>query len=505
MTDTLIPAIDEAKAEFERLDLRTQAFIDGGFRDAVDGRRYVTRNPATGQPIAEVAEGGPADVDAAVAAARRAADDGRWSRMSPGDRKRILVRWADRIEDHARELGLIETIDAGKPIVDTVGLDMPETAACIRWHAEAADKLYGQVAPSPEGTVATITQEPCGVVGAVIPWNYPAQMAAWKLGPALATGNTVVMKPASTTSLSLLRIAELGAEAGIPDGVLNVVTGPGDVVGEAIGRHPDIDCVAFTGSTEVGRRFLHYAAESNLKRVLLELGGKSPQIVFDDVTDLEHVAANVAVAIFWNMGENCSAGSRLLVHRSKRAALLEAVQAELANWPVGDPLDPATKIGALISRGHMETVLGYIAAGRAEGARVVTGGERILEESGGWFVPPTVFDGVRNDMRIAREEIFGPVLSVIEFDTEAEAVALANDTPYGLAASLYTHDLDRAHRVARDLKAGVVGVNAYSEGDMTTPFGGYKQSGFGGHDKSVHAHAQYTETKTIWIQLRQTP
>ena len=505
MTDTLIPAIDEAKAEIERLDLRTQAFIDGGFRDAVDGRRYVTRNPATGQPIAEVAEGGPADVDAAVAAARRAADDGRWSRMSPGDRKRILVGWADRIEDHARELGLIETIDAGKPIVDTVGLDMPESAACIRWHAEAADKLYGQVAPSPEGTVATITQEPCGVVGAVIPWNYPAQMAAWKLGPALATGNTVVMKPASTTSLSLLRIAELGAEAGIPDGVLNVVTGPGDVVGEAIGRHPDIDCVAFTGSTEVGRRFLHYAAESNLKRVLLELGGKSPQIVFDDVTDLEHVAANVAVAIFWNMGENCSAGSRLLVHRSKRAALLEAVQAELANWPVGDPLDPATKIGALISRGHMETVLGYIAAGRAEGARVVTGGDRILEESGGWFVPPTVFDGVRNDMRIAREEIFGPVLSVIEFDTEAEAVAIANDTPYGLAASLYTHDLDRAHRVARDLKAGVVGVNAYSEGDMTTPFGGYKQSGFGGHDKSVHAHAQYTETKTIWIQLRPAP
>jgi gamma-glutamyl-gamma-aminobutyraldehyde dehydrogenase len=327
-------------------------------------------------------------------------------------------------------------------------------------------------------------------------------MAAWKLGPALATGNTVVIKPASTTSLSLLRIAELGAEAGLPDGVLNVVTGPGEIVGEAIGRHPDIDCVAFTGSTEVGRRFLRYAAESNLKRVLLELGGKSPQLVFGDATDLANVAANVAVAIFWNMGENCSAGSRLIVHRSKRAALLEAIEAELANWPVGDPLDPATKIGALISRGHMERVLGYIESGRAEGARVVTGGSRILEESGGWFVPPTVFDGVRNDMRIAREEIFGPVLSVIEFDTEAEAVAIANDTPYGLAASLYTQDLDTAHRVARNLKAGVVGVNAYSEGDMTTPFGGYKLSGFGGHDKSVHAHAQYTETKTIWIQLK---
>ena len=246
----------------------------------------MTENPATGRPITEVAQGGPADIDVAVAAARRAADDGRWSRLNPADRKRILVRWAELIEANGRELGIIETIDAGKPITDTVGLDMPETAACIRWHAEAIDKLYGQVAPSPEGTVATITREPVGVVGAVIPWNYPAQMAAWKLGPALATGNTVVIKPASTTSLSLLRIAELGAEAGIPDGVLNVVTGPGDVVGEALGRHPDIDCLAFTGSTEVGRRFLHYSAETNLKRVLLELGGKSPQLVFADAGDL---------------------------------------------------------------------------------------------------------------------------------------------------------------------------------------------------------------------------
>ena len=281
-------------------------------------------------------------------------------------------------------------------------------------------------------------------------------MAAWKLGPALATGNTVVIKPASTTSLSLLRIAELGAEAGLPDGVLNVVTGPGDVVGEALGRHPDVDCLAFTGSTEVGRRFLHYSADTNLKRVLLELGGKSPQLVFPDVTDLAAVAANVAIAIFWNMGENCSAGSRLIVHRSLKDRLLEALKAELRDWPVGDPLDPATQIGAMINRGHMETVLGYIESGRREGARVVTGGEQILEETGGLFIPPTVFDNVRNDMTIAREEIFGPVLSVIEFDTEAEAVALANDTPYGLAASLYTGDLNIAHRVARDLRAGVV-------------------------------------------------
>jgi len=286
------------------------------------------------------------------------------------------------------------------------------------------------------------------------------------------------------------------------DGVLNVVTGPGGVVGEAIGRHPDIDCVAFTGSTEVGRRFLTYSAETNLKRVLLELGGKSPQIVFADAADVENVAANVALAIFWNMGENCSAGSRLVVHRSRKDELLEALQAELRNWPVGDPLEPATRIGALISRSHMETVLRYVGVGRDEGARVVTGGEQILPETGGYFVPPTIFDGVSNDMRIAREEIFGPVLSVIEFESEAEAVAIANDTPYGLAASLYTENLNVAHRVARELKAGVVGVNAYSEGDMTTPFGGYKLSGFGGHDKSVHAHDQYTETQAIWIQLR---
>ena len=501
MTDTLIPQIDEARNEIAALKLRTQLFIGGEFREAAGGRRFVTENPATGQPIAEVAEGGPADVDAAVAAARQAADSGIWSRMSPGDRKRILIRWADLIEANGREIGLIETIDAGKPISDTIGLDVPETADCIRWHAEASDKIYGQVAPSPEGTIATITREPVGVVGAVIPWNYPAQMAAWKLGPALATGNTVVIKPASTTSLSLLRIAELGAEAGIPDGVLNVVTGPGGTVGEAIGRHPDIDVVAFTGSTEVGRQFLTYSAETNLKRVLLELGGKSPQIVFPDVTDFENVATNVAIAIFWNMGENCSAGSRLIVHRSVKDRVMEAVASELAQWSVGDPLDPSTKIGALISRGHMERVLDYIDIGRREGARVVTGGKRILEETGGWFVPPTILDSVRNDMRIAQEEIFGPVLSVIEFDTEAEGVAIANDTPYGLAASLYTRDLDVAHRVARDLRAGVVGVNAYSEGDMTTPFGGYKMSGFGGHDKSLHAHEQYTETKTIWIQV----
>jgi gamma-glutamyl-gamma-aminobutyraldehyde dehydrogenase len=505
VSDDGIATTAENHAAAAALQPRTQLFIDGGFRDAIAGRRFVTENPATGLPIAEIAEGGAEDVDVAVAVARKAADDGRWSRMNPADRKSILVKWANLIEEHGREISLLETIDSGKPIADTVSIDVPETGNCIRWHAEAIDKLYGQVCPSPEGTVATITKEPLGVVGLVIPWNYPIMMAAWKLAPSLATGNTVVIKPASATALSLLRAAELATEAGMPDGVLNVVTGPGGKVGEAIGRHMDVDGVGFTGSTEVGRRFLTYSGESNLKRVALELGGKSPQVVFGDYADLEGLAANMAFAIFWNMGENCSAGSRLIVHRSVKDKVIEALKAELAGWPVGDPLDPATKIGALISKVHLDQVMGYIEIGKSEGARVATGGSRILQETGGYFVPPTVFDNVRPDMRIYREEIFGPVLSVVEFDTEAEAVHLANDTEYGLASSVYTNDLNIAHRVARDIKAGTVAINCYSEGDMTAPFGGYKMSGFGGHDKSAHAHDQYTETKTTWIQVAPRP
>jgi gamma-glutamyl-gamma-aminobutyraldehyde dehydrogenase len=487
--------------EVPRLRYRTQAFIDGAFVDALSGRRYTAENPATGQPLAEIAECDAEDVDRAVGAARQAADSGVWSGMHPGDRKRILVRLADLIDEHSAELALTETLDAGKPISDTRSLDIPETAACIRWHAEAIDKLYDEVAPTGPGCVAMVVREPVGVVGAVIPWNYPAQMAAWKLGPALATGNSVVIKPAQQTSLSLLRIAELAAEAGIPAGVLNVVPGPGSVVGRAIARHMGVDAVAFTGSTEVGRTFLSHAAETNLKHVLLELGGKSPQVVMADAGDLDRVADFAASAIFWNMGENCSAGSRLIVHRSVKDALLERLLDVTARWIVGDPLSEATRIGPMITRDHLERVLGYIDIGRAEGARVAIGGGRVLEETGGWFVAPTIFDDARNDMRIAREEIFGPVLTVIPFDTEEEAIGLANDTPYGLAASVYTENVRVAHRMARAIRAGTIAVNCYSEGDMTTPFGGFKQSGFGGHDKSVHAHDQYTELKTIWIDM----
>jgi gamma-glutamyl-gamma-aminobutyraldehyde dehydrogenase len=501
MAGTLMLEPDPIREAIDRLAFRTQAFIDGQFVDAADGRTYVSENPATGRRLADIAQGGARDVDLAVAAARRAADSGVWSGMAPAERKRVLVRFADLIDDHVAELALTESLDAGKPIADTLALDIPETANSIRWHAEAIDKLYDQVAPTPSDSLALIVREPVGVVGAIVPWNYPAQMAAWKLGPALATGNAVVIKPASQTSLSLLRMAELAAEAGLPDGVLNVVPGPGEVVGQAIGRHRGIDAVAFTGSTEVGRKFLHWSAESNLKRVVLELGGKSPQVVMADAPDLDDIVEGIAAAIFWNMGENCSAGSRLIVHRSLRDRLLEKLIAISATWLVGDPLDPATRIGPMITRDHLARVLSYIETGRVERATVAVGGRRVLEASGGHFVEPTIFSGVTNDMRIAQEEIFGPVLATIHFETEAEAIAIANDTPYGLAASIYTTNVNTAHRMARAVKAGTVGINAYSEGDMTTPFGGYKQSGFGGHDKSVHAHDQYTELKTIWLQL----
>ena len=505
MNGTLTLELASIREAIEGLEFRTKAFIDGRFVDAADGRTYTSINPASGEPLAEVAECGAEDVERAVAAARREANHGPWPKMDPAERKRILLRFADLIDENLAELALIESLDGGKPISDTVALDIPETASSIRWFAEAIDKTYGQVAPTGPDRVAMVVREPVGVVGAVVPWNFPAQMAAFKLGPSLATGNTVVIKPASQTALSLLRIAEIGAEAGIPSGVLNVLPGPGEVVGQAIGRHHDIDAVAFTGSTEVGRKFLSWSAESNLKRITLELGGKSPQLVMADAPDLDAIEEDIANAIFWNMGENCSAGSRLIVHRSLRDELIDRLADRVrGTWIVGDPLDPATRIGPLITRSHMERVLSFIEIGRSERARVVLGGRQVLQERGGYFVEPTIFTEATNDMRIAQEEIFGPVLTTIDFETEEEAITIANGTPYGLAASLYTTDVNRAHRVAMALKAGTVSINGYSEGDLTTPFGGYKASGFGGHDRSFHALQQYTELKTIWLELSDT-
>ncbi len=482
------------------LDLIGNAVIGGRPTAAKSGETFPTINPATGEELAQVARCLSVDVDAAVAAAR-SAFHGPWAQTSPAERKRLMLRFASLIEANATELATIETLEGGKPIDDTANIDVAETINVIRWHAEAADKINDEITPTGPDIVSMVVREPIGVVGCVLPWNFPLMMAAWKLGPILATGNTCVLKPAEQTSLTTIRLAQLAVEAGIPDGVVNVVPGFGNEAGEALGRHMDVDAVAFTGSTVTGRRFLHYAADSNLKRVLLECGGKNPSVVMHDADDLDAIADHLATSIFWNGGQNCSSNSRLIVHRSRKQELLDLLVERSRAWVVGDPLDPATRIGAMISPDHLAKVLGNIEAGHRDGANCVLGGRQVLTESGGSFVEPTVFDGVEPGTQLATEEVFGPVLSVLEFDQPEQAISLANDTPYGLAASVFTSDLRTAHLAARAINAGTVTVNTYGEGDATTPFGGFGLSGFGGRDKSLHAHHQYTELKTVWIDL----
>ncbi len=481
--------------------LSTRMIIGGRPVEAANSKTFDTINPANGQVLAQISEASEKDVDRAVKAARKAFDEGPWPRMSPAERKVHLQRFATLIEANAEELAMMESLEAGKPITDCMEIDLPETVNTIRWHAEAADKIYDQLSPSGPGVVSMIVREPVGVVGAILPWNFPAMMAAWKLGPILASGNTAILKPAEQTSLSTIRIGELAAEAGLPDGVINVVPGFGEVAGKAIGLHPGIDCVGFTGSTETGRLFLKYAADSNLKRVLLECGGKNPFVVMADVEDLDTVADHATNSVFWNMGENCSSNSRLIVHKSIKDALVEKIAERARDWVVGDPTDAATRIGPMIEQAHMDKVLENIAAAKKDGADLVLGGKQVRKDTGGFFVEPTIFDGVSSKMRLAREEVFGPVLAVQTFETPEEAIAMANDTEYGLAASIFTGSNKTAHMAARAIKAGTVAVNCYGEGDITTPFGGYKLSGFGGRDKSLSAHDQYCEQKTIWIDL----
>ena len=491
----------EWKRKAQALELDGRAFIDGKRCSAASNETFATLNPSTGKVLADIPRCDAKDVDRAVVAAREAFESGVWSKAMPAQRKAVLLRLAQLIDEHADELALLEALEAGKPIGECLGLDIPESAACIRWHAEATDKRYDALSPSGPSVVSMITREPIGVVGAVLPWNFPALMLAWKIGPALSVGNSVIVKPAEQTSLSTLRIADLALEAGVPAGVFSVVTGFGEGAGQAIGQHPDIDLVAFTGSTETGKRFLRYSADTNLKRVVLECGGKNPQIVLPDVANLDPVAENAVAAAFWNMGENCSAGSRILVPASMKAELLQKIQAVLAGWKTGDPLDPEVKLGSLIERPHYEKVLAHIEKAKAEGARLVCGGKATLAESGGWFVEPTIFDSVTPDMTIARDEVFGPVLCVIEYDDIEDAVRIANDTCYGLAASLWTDNVNHAHKIAARIRAGTVTVNCFGEGDLSTPFGGFKQSGFGGRDKSIYAHDQYCELKTTWLKL----
>ncbi|MBF9232603.1 aldehyde dehydrogenase [Microvirga alba] len=478
-----------------------RAFIDGRYRGAVSGEIFSAVSPVDGRVLAEVAACDAADVDLAVVAARRAFEDGRWSRLSPARRKEALLAFAQLILDNRDELALLETLDMGKPISDSLAIDVSATARCFKWFAEAIDKVYGEVAPTADDVRATITREPLGVVAAVVPWNFPMIMAAWKLAPALATGNSVILKPAEQSSLTALRLAALAQEAGLPNGVFNVVPGAGASAGRAVGLHPDIDGVFFTGSTEVGKYFLQYSGQSNLKKIGLECGGKSAHIILDDCGSLDVAADTAAGAIFFNQGEMCTAGSRLIVHEAVKDRVLDRVVSQMDGYRPGDPLNPDTRMGALVDEAHTEKVLGYIKIGQAEGAKLVRGGGRARQDSGGCYVEPTVFDDVRNSMRIAREEIFGPVLSVIKVKSAEEAVAVANDSIYGLAAAVWSDNVNIIHRVARSLRAGVVYMNCYDADDITVPFGGYKQSGIG-RDKSLHAFDKYTELKTCWMQLR---
>ncbi|WP_147112918.1 aldehyde dehydrogenase [Tateyamaria sp. syn59] len=482
MSDLLTHA--EYVALAEDMDFPATAFIDGKYR-AGSGKSFASINPATGQQLAQISGCNAGDVDLAAQKAREAFAQGHWSKRHPSNRKDVLIRLCKLITRNRRELAVMESLESGKPIRDCEMIDVPETIHCIKWHAEAVDKIYDQTGPSGDDALSIIVREPIGVVAAVLPWNFPLMMLAWKIGPALAAGCSVIVKPAEQTSMTALRVAELAHQAGVPRGVLQVLPGDGPSVGEPLGRHMDVDMVSFTGSTETGKRFLRYAADSNLKKIMLECGGKNPAVVFDDAENLDHVAEHVVNAAFWNAGQNCSATSRLIVHKDVKAPLMECIDARLRDWKVGDPLDPGNHIGALIDAEHCQKVRSYLDE---------------TDRCYGPFVAPRVIDVDAKDTR-AHDEIFGPVLCVIEVASNDEAIAVANDTDYGLAASVFTANTRRAIRAARDIAAGTVTVNCYGEGDISTPFGGYKQSGFGGRDNGVHAHDQFTELKTIWIDL----
>ena len=486
MTDLLTHT--EYKAIADRLDPPRTAFINGSFSKG-KGEVFATINPATGEEICKISGCNAVDVDLAVGKARESFDQGHWAKLHPSERKDTLIRLCKLISRNARELAVMESVDSGKPIRDCVTIDIPETITTIKWHAEMIDKIYDQTSPSGDDAIGMIVREPIGVVAAILPWNFPLLMMAWKIGPALAAGNSVIVKPAEQTSLTALRLAELAMEAGLPRGVLQVLPGDGPSVGEPLGLHMGVDMVSFTGSTETGKRFLRYSADSNLKKVVLECGGKNPAVVLNDAENLDNVAEHLVNAAFWNMGENCSATSRIIVQSGVRDALFERIKARIRDWKTGNPLDPANHLGALIDADHCTKVKSYL-----EGDALIGG------TSDGPYVMPTVYAGKAGDKRL-KDEIFGPIVTLIEVASFDEAIEVANDTEYGLAASVYTANGRLALRAARGIKAGTVSINCYGEGDASTPFGGYKQSGFGGRDNGIHAHDQYTEVKTIWIDL----
>ena len=499
MKQSLSRAEWESKAK--ALTIRNQAFINGQYVPAASGKTFSCLSPIDGLLITQVAECEQEDIERAVKAARHAFEAGVWSESSPVHRKKTLQKFALLIEQHAEELALLESIDMGKPVANALSIDVSASVRCLSWTAEAVDKVYGEIAPTPNHELGLITREPLGVVAAIVPWNFPLLMATWKFAPALAAGNSVILKPSEKSPLSALRIAELAMQAGIPAGVFNVLPGFGKGAGEPLALHMDVDGLVFTGSTGVGKHLLQCAGRSNMKRAFMECGGKSPNLVFADAPDLEEAAKAAAIGIFFNQGEVCTAASRLLVERSIKDDFVKMVVEAGKNLHPKHPFDPSAPMGAMVDEGHMNRVLEFIEQGKAEGAELALGGERVMTESGGYYIAPTVFNEVAHEMSISKQEIFGPVLSVIGFDTEDEALRIANDTDFGLAAGVWTQNLSKAHRVAKKLRAGSVWVNYWDGGDMTAPFGGFKQSG-NGRDKSLHAFEKYTELKATWINLK---